>query len=45
MMRTRQEIKEAAKTNLGGSIFANAWLMGVLICFLESLILGLAGWL
>ena len=38
-MKTRQEIKTAAKANLGGSIFANPWLMGLLVCFLSSLIL------
>ncbi len=42
-MISRQIIKENAKAQLGGNIFANTWLMALLVLFVEGGIVSLAG--
>jgi len=42
-MATRAEIKQRAKENLGGGIFKNAWMYGVLVVIIFGAITGLAG--
>lgn len=39
----RVAIKNAAKQQLGGNIFSNKWMMALLVCFLVSIISGVAG--
>ena len=40
---TRREIKARAKQQLGGGIFKNGWLMGLLVCFIVSAIITASG--
>lgn len=36
---TRQEIKQRAKEQLGNNLFGNNWLIAVLVCFINSIIM------
>ena len=40
---TRSEWKAAARARLGGGIFKDQWLMGVVFCLVVSAIVGAAG--
>jgi len=44
-MIDRKVIKQKAKDQLGNNIFSQAWMMGLLICFLGSFIIGGSGYL